>query len=98
MKFQIFVYYNKSSKRLRLNAEIFYKSCQVERYKVSGNNRSIILQNDYPLLESKQSRKGRVNWKLILGTMNDGELLLSIIRQLEYKRKEVIKTIPPIIP
>lgn len=93
-----FVYHNKSPKRLCLNAEIIYKSGQVERYKVSGQNRSIILQNDYPLIESRPSRKGRVNWKLILGAMNDGELLLSIIRELEYKRKIIIQTIPYVIP
>ena len=89
MEFRIYIYYQKSLKRLRLKAEMIYKSGQIERYKVSGNNRSIILQNDYPLIESRPSKKGKVKWKLIGGSMNDGQLLLSIIKELENRRKEI---------
>jgi hypothetical protein len=90
MQFWILVYYKKSLKLLKLRAERIYKSGQVERYKVSGHNRSILLQNDYPLIESRPSKKGKVKWKLIGGSMNDGQLLLSIIRELEKRRKEII--------
>jgi len=90
MEFLIFVYYNKAPKRLRLRAERIYKSGQIERYKVSGHNRSILLQNDYPLIESRPSKKGRVKWKLIGGVISDSQLLSSIIRELEYRRKEIL--------
>lgn len=92
MYFMILVYYKDG--RLRLKAEQIYKSGQVERYKISGRNRAIVLQNNYPFLESRKSGKGRVQWKLIVGIMNDSQLLSSIITQLEYKRKEVSKTSP----
>jgi len=90
MEFWIFVYYNKSLKRLKLKAERIYKSGQVERYKVSGHNRAILLQNDYPLIESRPSKKGKVKWKLIGGVISDNQLLSSIIRELEYKRKGIL--------
>jgi hypothetical protein len=90
MEFWIFVYYKKSLKLLKLKAERIYKSGQVERYKVSGHNRSILLQNDYPLIESRPSKKGKVKWKLIGGVISDNQLLSSIIRELENKRKEIL--------
>lgn len=94
MELLIFVYNHKSPKRLRLKAELIYKSGQIERYKISGHNRSILLQNDYPLIESTKSQKGKVHWKVIGGSITDNELLASIIREVEHRRKDFIKPSP----
>ena len=37
---------------------------------------------------TKKAGKDKEKWKLIMGGMNDVHLLSSIMRELEYKRKE----------
>jgi hypothetical protein len=85
LKKNIFVYSN--SGRLALIAECIYKSEQIERFRVSGKNRSIVLQTNYPLLKAQNSKK-KIDWKLIEGTMSDVQLLQNIINELEYILKD----------
>ncbi len=84
MRWAITVYH--SPKNLQLQAELVYQSNQVQRFRVSGKNRGIVLQNNFPLLQSLNSKK-KIDWKLIEGTMTDAELLLNIIREPEKKIK-----------
>lgn len=87
MEYVISVYFK--SRQLKLKAEQVYKSEQLERYKITGKNRSIMLQNDYPLVQRNSINKKKARWKLIAGEIYNPDLLQSIIRELEYLRKTI---------
>jgi hypothetical protein len=70
-------------KDLHLKAERIYLSEQVERIKVMGKNRSIVLQSNRPLLRLKGLKNKRLDWKLIEGQMNNSHVLQAIILKLE---------------
>ena len=70
-------------KDLHLKAERIYLSEQVERIKVMGKNRSIVLQSNRPLLRIKGFKNKRLDWKLIEGQMNNSHVLQAIILKLE---------------
>lgn len=70
-------------KDVHLKAERIYLSEQVERIKVMGKNRSIVLQSNRPLLRIKGLKNKRLDWKLIEGQMNNSHVLQAIILKLE---------------
>lgn len=70
-------------KDLHLKAERIYLSEQVERIKVMGKNRSIVLQSNRPLLRLKGLKNKRLDWKLVEGQMNNSHVLQAIILKLE---------------
>lgn len=70
-------------KDLHLKAERIYLSEQVERIRVMGKNRSIVLQSNRPLLRLKGLKNKRLDWKLIEGQMNNSHVLQAIILKLE---------------
>jgi hypothetical protein len=55
MKKNIFICTN--SGKLTLIAECVYESNQIQKFHVSGKTRSIVLQTNYPLLRSQNSKK-----------------------------------------
>lgn len=96
MKFSIVVQYDR--KDIRLIAEVIHTTDQIERIEVRGRNRSIILQNNRPLLEAKNLKSRKPNWKLIDGKMNNIYLLEKIIETLEYvikKSNQSPRTVKP---
>jgi hypothetical protein len=70
-------------KDLHLKAERIYLSEQIERIKVMGKNRSIVLQSNRPLLRLKGLKNKRLDWKLVEGQMNNSHVLQAIILKLE---------------
>lgn len=66
----------------RLMAELIYRSDQVERIRVKGRDRSIVLQNNRPLFRSRGLKHRRPNWKLIEGTGSNAFALERIISAL----------------
>ena len=68
---------------IQLKADMIYRSDQIERIKVIGKNRSIILQNNRPLLKSKGLKLKRIDWKLVEGELHNSHVLQSIIHKLE---------------
>ena len=66
----------------RLIAELIYRSDQVERIRVKGRDRSIVLQNNRPLFRSRGLKHRRPNWKLIEGTGSNAFALERIISAL----------------
>ena len=70
-------------KDLHLKAERIYLSEQVERIKVIGRNRSIVLQSNRPLIRLKGLKNKRLDWKLIEGQMNNSHVLQAFILKLE---------------
>ncbi len=66
----------------RLMAEVIYRSDQIERIRVRGRNRSIVLQNNRPLFRGRGLKHRRPNWKLIEGTGSNAYALERIIDAL----------------
>ncbi|MBL7739368.1 MAG: hypothetical protein JNK14_09115 [Chitinophagaceae bacterium] len=87
MMFYISVY--GEGKYLRFKVEQVYLSDQLEKYKVSGRNKSITLQSNRPLLRAKGMKTRRPDWKLIEGQLQDENILRQIIENLNgYLKKE----------
>jgi hypothetical protein len=79
-------------KDIHLKAERVYLSDQIERIEVKGKNRSILLQNNRPLLLSKGLKSKRIVWKLVEGKMNNSQVMQAIITKLEgIFRKDLMK-------
>jgi hypothetical protein len=78
--------------RYKLDAEKIYESAQVMRIKVHGNSGYIILENDYPFLVFKGSKKA-IKWKLKdegfldIKSEKDTALVAHIISDLDYQIK-----------
>ena len=76
----------------KLGAKIEYHSAQIMRIRVYGKHNSILLENNFPLLNATNSKKG-IKWKLREGslkgedTKKDAALLWDIMTQLEEKLK-----------
>ena len=75
-----------------LLAELEYHSTQIMRIRVFGKRSSLLLENNYPLLLSRNSKKG-IQWKIKEGSLADGSeknsrLLLHIMEQLEHLIKK----------
>ena len=68
-------------------ATLVYQSGQVLRFSVKGSKSSLLLECNYPLLYSSQSKKG-VKWQLKEGFIPDAGLLHAIIAALEQCIKE----------
>ncbi len=82
-----------NNKRFRMQVYEIYKGDSLERFKIVGGKRYIILQSNRPMLEREKARKP-IAWKLLEGDITTGdpkqiaEALNEIIRVLEYKIKE----------
>lgn len=78
-----------AGKVFKLNSEIVYHSSQIMRIKVQGNKGHILLENNYPLLQLKNSKKV-ISWKVkesyfdAYGDKQKAQLIAEIITQLEY--------------
>lgn len=70
-------------KTYKLSVELIHETPQVERYRVTGGQRSIILQTDRPLHKAKGSKK-KGAWKLFEGKdIWDENALLLIIEAIK---------------
>ena len=74
-------------KTYTLKVAVEYHSNQIMRIRVNGITRSILLENNYPLLCSTKTKKG-IQWKIregFLDTANpaSSRLMLQIMEQLE---------------
>ncbi len=89
---EFLLHINYGTKTHPVKAVVTYESNQVLRIRVYGRQRSILLENNYPLLQCTQS-KAAIKWKLKEGSLGDdpsqsARLLKGIIEQLEYFIKE----------
>ncbi len=67
---------------IRLTVERIYLSEQIEKYKVTARNKSLTLQSNRPLLQKKNLKYRKPNWKLIEGQMHNSNVLDKIIDAL----------------
>ena len=65
MKFRIVV--NVDRKKYRMWVERIYQSDQIEKYRVTGGQRSIVLQTNGPLMKKRHLKHRKGQWKLIEG-------------------------------
>lgn len=81
MIFKIRILYEKRYKNLI--GEIIYSDNRSERIRVSGRNRSIIIQSNRPLLLSKGLKHRRIDWKIVEGDMNSPFVFGLICEEIE---------------
>ena len=90
MDWEIYIKYKTTA--FKLEAEKVYESDQIMRIKVHGKKDFILLENDYPFILFKKSKKA-IKWKLKnegfinLQSKEDCDLVAGIIRKLEYQLK-----------
>jgi hypothetical protein len=78
-------------KACRLRVEKIYESNQVVRYKVSGRNRSIVMQTNEPFFRNRGMKHRRPDWKIWEGQMHQRGFLGLLIKELEYMRQREAK-------
>lgn len=89
--FQIYV--NVNGKTFRMEVYHIYQGDSMEKFKVKGGNRHIILQSNRPYLKRYEKREN-IDWKLIEGDLSDAnpkqasEALLKIIEAIEHYIKD----------
>lgn len=79
-------------KKYKLKAVLEYHSAQIMRVRVVGMKRSLLLENDWPVLQKSRSTRG-MKWKLREGSFDEvsadsSALMLNIMYQLEYLIKK----------
>lgn len=90
MEWQVIIRYDQQY--IHLKANIIYTSDQIERIKIIGKNRSIVLQNNRPLLQARGLKSKRIDWKLVEGELHNSYVLQAIINKLEKHFKTISKS------
>jgi hypothetical protein len=90
MEWQIIIRYDQQY--IHLKANVIYRSDQIERIQIIGKNRSIVLQNNRPLLQSRGLKSKRIDWKLVEGELHNSYVLQAIINKLEKHFKTKSKS------
>jgi len=81
VKFRIVIRHD--GKYIRLNVEQIYLSDQLEKYKVTGKNKSLTFQSNRPLLKALGLKNKKPDWKLIEGQMHNTSIISEIIATLQ---------------
>ncbi len=81
MIFKFRILYEKRYKILI--GEVIYSDKRSERIRVSGKNRSIVIQSNRPLLLSKGLKHRRIDWKIVEGDMNSPFVFGLICEEIE---------------
>ncbi|MFZ1528245.1 MAG: hypothetical protein WAT19_05830 [Ferruginibacter sp.] len=84
-QWELYIYYG--AKDYKLKADLEYHSSQIMRIRVHGKQSSILLENNYPLLQLAKSKKG-IQWKIreggfVKSSEKDSRLLMHIMEELE---------------
>ena len=80
--------FQSNGKNYRLHISKIYESTQLIRYQVRGKNKSLIFQNNEPLLRTLGLRHRRPDWKLIEGQIHDPGFLTNLILYLDRLQKK----------
>ena len=73
---------NNDRKVYKYTAELISKSESFEVWRVSGKNKSITLQNNIPVLKSRNLKHRKANWKLKDVNIINSTFLQKIIDEL----------------
>jgi hypothetical protein len=66
-----------------MRVERIYVSDEMERFKISAGNKSIVIQGNRPPLKNKAGRNKRIEWKLCQGSFTNAAALAMVILELE---------------
>lgn len=86
MKFKFRILYEK--RYINLIGEVIYSDIRSERIRVSGRNRSIVIQSNRPFLLSKGLKHRRIDWKIIEGDMKSPFVFGLICEEIERVLKD----------
>ena len=89
MKWQFEIYYN--SKRVKINAEVVYRSPQIEKIKLNIGEKEMVVESNRPLLQAKGLNKKRIQWKVREGSINNAYAFELMIYSLESYLREQSK-------
>jgi len=90
MRFRIEVINDRT--KYRLSVEQIEVTSQLEKYKVSGNNRSIIIQSNRPILKQRNLKHKKISWKMIEGQLHNVSFLEKVMDGVEsYLKTHDIK-------
>lgn len=87
------IYVAVKNKTFRMEVTKIYEGQSLQRFKVKGGSKSIVLQSNYPQICRENSRKP-IDWKLLEGDISSddpkaaAEALNKIIVAIEYRMKE----------
>lgn len=87
MKFKFRILYEKRYKNLV--GEVIYSDKRSERIRISGRNRSIVIQSNRPLLLSKGLKNRRIVWKIVEGDINSPFVFGLICEEIERVLKDI---------
>jgi|SRR6516164_951724 hypothetical protein len=71
----------------RLSAERIYNSKTLERFKIFGNDRVVIVEGNIPELRTRKRKGERVTWKTVSGVVKNAEIYLKVLDALEMKSR-----------
>jgi hypothetical protein len=72
---------------LRLQAERIYFNLEIERFRIIGHDRAIIVECDLPATKSRKRHLDSVKWKIIEGQIKDQETFEQVLSALELKSR-----------
>lgn len=81
MHWQFELYYNYH--RVKIKAEIIYSTAQIERIKLTTGTHQMIVENNRPLLMSKNLKRKRIQWKVKEGSINNTHAYSLMIESME---------------
>lgn len=77
MEFYISVQWE--NRYVRVKVERTYQSDQIERFKVIARDRTLVLQNNRPLLRTNGMKHRKPDWKMVQGELLNLTFLQSLI-------------------
>ena len=87
MHWQFEIYYN--SHPVKIKAEIIYSTAQIERIKLTTGTHQMILENNRPLLVSKNLKSKRIQWRVKEGSINNSHAYSLMIESMEAHLKSL---------
>lgn len=58
---------------------------QIQQFRISGKNKSLVIQNDQPLLNKVKLSHHKAPWKIVEGRVDYAEVFVDVLRQIDHK-------------
>ena len=78
-------------RRFRVCIEKIVHNNQFIHYRITGRNKSFVMQSNEPLFRNRGIKHRRPDWKLIYGQIHTAGFLDAVILRLEQLRNEEIR-------
>ncbi len=90
MKFNVSIPVN--GKPINLSVERIKLTQQIQQFRISGKDKSIVIQNDQPLLNKVNMYNRKAPWKLIEGNIKNAEVFIDVLRIVDQRIRLIGKT------